>query len=90
MITRTEFAKIDQEVIESLEEAFDYLKLHCVDHNYILFLADGEYKEEYGNSQLRSNPYSIDNREDRYKDVSRLNFFIKFMKTFYSFISSIN
>lgn len=90
MITRTEFAQIDQEVIDSLEEAFNYLKFNCVDHNYILFLADGEYKEEYKNSHLKLNPFTIDNREDRYKDQSRLNFFIQFMKTFYSFPSSIN
>lgn len=90
MITRTDFAQINQDVIESLEEAFDYLMLHCVDHNYILFLADGEYKEEYKSSHLKLNPYVIDSMEDRYKDQSRLNFFIQFMKTFYSFPSPTN
>ena len=90
MITKTAFSQIDQEVIESLEEAFNYLKLYCVDHNYILFLADGEYKEEYKDSHLKLNPFTIDNREDRYKDQSRVNFFIKFMKSFYSFPSHTN
>lgn len=90
MITRADFAQIDKEVIESLEEAFDYLKTNCVDHNYILFLADGEYKQQYENSYLKLNPFTIDNREDRYKDQSRLNFFIQFMKSSYSFPTSVN
>ena len=85
MITRIDFAQIDQEVVESLEETFDFIKNHCADYNYILFLADGEYKDEYKNSHVNLNPFTIDNREDRYKDQSRLNFFIEFMKTFYSF-----
>jgi hypothetical protein len=81
MITKANFTQIDNEVKNSLEEAFAFLKTKCVDHNYILFLADGELKEKYEGF----NPYSIDNREDRYKDQTRLNFFIKFMETFYSF-----
>lgn len=85
MITRKEFAKIDKEVKDSLHEAFENLRLNCVDHNYILFLADGEFQERLKNSHLKLNPYSIDNRGDRYKDQSRQNFFIRFMQLFYSF-----
>lgn len=85
MITRNEFVQIDNEVKYSLHEAFEYLRNNCIDHNYVLFLADGEYKEELKKSHLRLNPYSIDNKEDRYKDQSRQNFFIKFMQLFYSF-----
>lgn len=85
MITSNEFALIDTEVKESLKEAFEYIKDNCIDHDYVLFLADGEYKEKYKNTHLRLNPYTIDNREDKYKDESRQNFFIKFMETFYSF-----
>ncbi len=85
MITRKEFAKIDQEVKDSLHETFEHLRHNCIDHNYILFLADGEYQEYLKKSHLKLNPYSIDNREDRYKDQSRQNFFIRFMQLFYSF-----
>lgn len=88
MITRKEFALIDTEVKESLHEAFEYVKNNCVDHDYILFLADGEYQEKYKSSPLRLNPYTIDNKEDKFKDESRQNFFIKFMQTFYSFPKS--
>ena len=85
MISRKQFANIDREVKESLDEAFQFIRDVSNDHNYILFLADGEYKERYRNSRLRLNPYTIDNREDRYKDESRQNFFIQFMQLFYSF-----
>ncbi|MBC6608488.1 hypothetical protein H8B13_16800 [Hymenobacter sp. BT188] len=90
MITKTDFTSIEQEVIESLEEAFSYLKTHSIDNSYILFLADGEYKEKYKKSSIKLNPFTIDNIEDRDKDQSRLNFFIKFMNSFYSFSDSIN
>lgn len=89
MITKEEFKKIDSEVKSSLEEAFDFLKNNCVDYNYIIYLADGEYHEKYRNSDLNLNPYTIDNRGDRHKDLSRQNFFIQFMKTFYSFQNDI-
>jgi hypothetical protein len=85
MITREDFSLIDNEVQESLDEAFNYGKEKSLDHDYILYLADGEYKDYISSSTLHLNPYSIDSREDRYKDQSRLNFFIKFMKLFYAF-----
>lgn len=82
MITRSEFAQIDTEIKESISEAFKFLKDSCIDHNYILFIADGEYKNYLEPSY---NPYTIDNIEDRYKDESRQNFFYEFMRLFYSF-----
>lgn len=88
MITRKEFSKIDKEVMDSLHQAFDFIKLNCVDHDYILFLADGEFKEKMIGSALRLNPYSIDNREDYHKDQTRQNFFIQFMRLFYAFPKS--
>lgn len=89
MITKKEFEIIDNEVKNSLEEAFYFLKNKCTDYNYIIYLADGEYHEEYINSNLNLNPYTIDNREDRHKDLSRQSFFFQFMRTFYSFQNSI-
>ncbi len=85
MISKQEFSAIVHEVRQSLKEAFDFLKINCVDHNYILYLADGDFKKGLTDSSLRLNPYTIDNAEDRYKDETRLDFFIQFMKTFYSF-----
>ena len=41
MITRNEFAQIDFEVKKSVNEVFEYIKETCIDHYYILFLADG-------------------------------------------------
>jgi len=83
MITRDEFSLIYDEVNKAINDVFDYIFENSLDHNYVLFLADGEYKEQYLRSRL--NPFVIDSREDKYKDESRLNFFIQFMKTFYSF-----
>jgi hypothetical protein len=85
MITRSEFALIDAEVKDSLLKALDYIKTNCADHDYVLFLAEGEYKERYVKTASKLNPYTIDNREDRYDDETRQDFFIKFMRTFYSF-----
>ena len=85
MIKKKDFSIIDNEVKLALHEAFEFIKLNCVDHDYILFLADGEFKEKMVGSQLRLNPYSIDNREDYLKDETRQNFFIQFMRSFYSF-----
>src|SRR6185312_2118989 len=83
MITRADFAATDIQVKDAVIQAFDHLKK--VSPDYVLFLADGEYKPEYKNSNLRLSPYVIDSREDRYKDETRLKFFIKFMQTFYGF-----
>ena len=85
MITKKEFSIIDNEVKASIHEAFEFIRLNCIDHNYILFLADGEFQQRLKGSILKLNPYTIDNREDYSKDKSRQNFFIQFMRQFYSF-----
>jgi hypothetical protein len=87
MITLQKFRKIDKEVREAIEEAFDYIVAKALEHNYLLFLAEGEFRSRPTNPSLRLNPYTIDNREDRYKDESRLRFFIQFMKNQYGFPS---
>lgn len=90
MITKQDFELINKEVVSSLEEALNFLRVNCLEHNYILYLADGEYVERFKRSRLKLSPYTIDNREDGYKDESRLNFFIQFMQIFYSFPTGIN
>ena len=86
MITITRYTEIAEEVLESLNETFDYIRYKCQDHNYVLFLAEADYKNEYRTNYQhhRLSPYIIDNRVDRYKDASRLNFFIDYLRAFYS------
>lgn len=81
MITREKFISIDTEVKESVAEIFDFIQERCVEHRYILYLANAELDK----SISRFNPYTIDNQIDGYKDESRQNFFLTFMRNFYSF-----
>jgi hypothetical protein len=83
MITYNDFKVIDEEVKASVVEAFDYLKYKSM--YYVLFLANGDYRLQYEYSHLRLNPYIIDNREDRYRDKDRAEFYIEFMRELYSF-----
>lgn len=89
MITRQRFAEIDNEIKDSIQKALDKLKAKRPD-NYVLFLADGEYKSEYNNPQNSFSPFVIDNRMDKYKDQTRLMFLSNFLTTFYAFPSSQN
>lgn len=82
MITEDAFAAINTEVIEALNSALDRVQA-AFPENYILFLADGEYKSTYASEKF--NPFVIDNRMDRYKDETRMNFFVQFLDTFYAF-----
>lgn len=86
MITKVDFASIDSEVKAALTTALDHVRDNSPE-NYVLFLADGEYKSTYANQKF--NPNVIDNREDRYKDETRLRFFVQFLQTFYSFPQGI-
>ena len=81
MITRKDFAEIDLEIKTALQKTLDELKTNFPE-NYILFLADGEYKSE---SSPTLNPYIIDNRIDKIRDETRLTFLARFLSTFYSF-----
>lgn len=86
MIIKPDFATIDSVVKDALNDALDKVKADAPE-NYVLFLAEGEYKPTYATQKF--NPNVIDNREDRYKDETRLTFFIQFLKTFYSFPQGI-
>lgn len=87
MITRQEFADIDQEIKDSIRLTFDSLRNNSPE-NYVLFLADAEYVNDYENTTLNLNPYVIDSRMDRYKDETRLTFLSNFLSAFYSFPST--
>lgn len=89
MITEVEFAAINKEVIEGLNAVLDQIRNIQVSE-YILLLADGEYKEQLLNSLQKLEPYVIDSREDFYMDDTRVKFFIEFLKTFYSFPKTKN
>src|SRR6185312_1108048 len=88
MITKAAFADLNIQVHNSVVETFDYLKEHCTD--FVLFLASGEYKSKYERATIIGSPFVIDDREDRIKDESRLNFFIDFMRQFYGFPSEMD
>jgi hypothetical protein len=83
MINSVEFSNIDTEVSDAINEIFDFMRDDCIDHNYILLLAHGDYYEYLAKTKLV--PYVIDNRLDEYKDKSRQDFFIEFMRSFYGF-----
>lgn len=83
MITYDEFTAIDTEVQEALTEAFDFVKHRSKD--FILFLANGEFRPDISGGHLNLNPYSIDSREDHFKDKDRVVFLVEFMDMFYSF-----
>lgn len=89
MITRQEFANIDKEVKDCIQRTLDNIRANSVD-NYVLFLADGEYKKEYTDPRLKISPFVIDDRMDKYKDETRLTFLSNFLTTFYSFPASQN
>jgi len=87
MISRIDFATIDNEIKKAIDDTLNDLKASN-QNDYALFLADGEYSKELENNGLNLNPHVIDNRMDKYKDSSRLNFLSQFLTTFYSFPSS--
>ncbi len=84
MITEANFSTIDTEVKANINEVLDFIKAN-MPQDYVLFLADAEYKAKYANNAQGLNPYVIDNQEDKYRDETRLNFLIEFLKTFYRF-----
>jgi len=84
MITRTDFAQIDFEVKQSIEQTLDFIKQSSFS-DYILFLADGEFKDEKYYETAKLNQYVIDETSDRIMDQTRMVFFTRFLSTFYSF-----
>lgn len=69
MITFGDFKKIDSEVKASTLAVMSYLEKNSMD--YILLLANGEYKKQYDYPIRLFNPYIIDSREDKHKDTDR-------------------
>jgi len=81
MITRLEFAAIDEKIQKAIQDTLDDIK-DASHGDYVLFLSDAEYKKEYDTPLSRLNPNVIDNRIDRYKDEGRLKFMSEFLSTF--------
>lgn len=84
MITKIRFEQIYQEVAVAVTELFDYAQ-HEND-NFILFLAEAEFRPEY--SASRFSPYVISDRIDHYKEASRLDFLEHFLNINYSFATA--
>lgn len=84
MITFTEFRKIDKEVKDAITSTLDGLKASTRE-NYILFLANGDYRKELDNASSKLNPNVIDYQGYLHRDETRLNFLGSFLKAFYSF-----
>lgn len=86
MITIEKFNTIDKEIKNSLQETLNGVKNNSP-HNYIIYLANGEYISEYKNSKAITNPYIIGYTIDNFKDSTRLDFLIKFLTSYYNFSS---
>lgn len=87
MITFSDFQLINNEIETAVSEAFDSMKKKSpVD--YILFLANGDYRKEYDNPNSKILPHVIDYQGYSHQDSTRLNFLSIFLKRFYSFPSS--
>lgn len=87
MITKERIQVIDKEIENIILLTLQNLKRTSVS-NYILLLADGEYREVVQScSGLNLNPYLIDDAVDAIKDELRLRFLTNFLNTFYSYSS---
>ncbi len=84
MILRTDFVIIDGSIRQAVENAFNQLRNANL-NNYLLLLADAEYKAEYDTQNSQLNPHIIENKMDWYRDESRLRFLADFMTAFYPF-----
>ena len=87
MITFSDFQSINNEVEVAVSEAFDTMKTKSP-MDYILFLANGDYRKEYDNSNSKILPHVIDYQGYIQRDSTRLKFLSIFLKKFYSFPSS--
>jgi hypothetical protein len=83
MITKEQFAAIEQEVEDSLSELFGYIAENCEFEDYLFLLADGEYKAEM--QSVSANPHVIDYIINKRMDRSRMEFFSQFAGKYYSF-----
>lgn len=89
MITLQEFQTIDNEVKASLKDALESIKSTNIS-NYVLLLAEGEFRSEFIGLTPKISPYTIDYRPDILSDLSRSIFLTKFLQNYYTFpISAI-
>jgi len=84
MIRKKEFRKIQIEVENAVNEAFDFAQKNEKNLNdFILFLANGHYMDSLvGTGQ---NPYTIDYRGDEMNDELRLNVLLQYIRHSYNF-----
>lgn len=85
MITLANFRIIDQEVKVAANQVLDFIKDNRPDHDYILLLAEGEYKSELLKATMNLSPYVIDDFSDKDRDNTRINFWSQFLNENYSF-----
>jgi hypothetical protein len=83
MITVETFTIIRNEVIDALTEAFKLAQANSVDNAFLIFLAEGAYHES--GDPKKYNPFTIDNRIDRYIDETRQSYLVTFLNTYYTF-----
>jgi hypothetical protein len=84
MIAKKTFDIMQNEVLAALNEVFDLIR-KASPENFILILADSEYKSHYELVKPPLNPYVISDTEDKTWDENRMQFLIEFLRTFYSF-----
>jgi len=84
MITFEKYTEIFNEVKKCINDTLIHTKETALE-NYILFLANAEYKEECDNPQSEMNPYIIDDQIEDFKDENRLRFLVDFLRKYYSF-----
>jgi hypothetical protein len=84
MITLTDFTAINDEIKSAINSTLDEIK-NSSQMNYVLYLANGDYRSEHDNLNSTLNPNVIDYQGDLHRDETRLNFLGNFLKTFYSF-----
>ena len=84
MITESSFKEINEQVNSAINQAFD-IAMKRTPSDYILLLADAEYKAINLTYSPLLNPYVIDSQEDKWVDETRVQYLVEFLKTFYSF-----
>jgi hypothetical protein len=83
MITSQDFNNIQQEVVSAINETLNFIRDNHFS-NYILYLADGEFRVEHVDNQQFS-PWLIDYRVDWHLDTTRYNFLVTFLQQHYTF-----
>lgn len=82
-MTKTDFDEIFNETKYSVIEMLDFILKNRSFSNYILIMAEADYKPEIKDAGL--SPYVIDSFSDKRIDNTRLEFYEKFLNDYYSF-----